>query len=689
MANKPHGKGEPKKRKSPAVIKGKAAPEENERFPVVALGASAGGLEAFEQFFENLPQNLRAAFVVISHLDPRHSSMLSELISRFTQMEVREVLDGVAVEPGRVYVIPPNKDMTIFHGRLLLSELKTSPGTRMPIDSFFRSLAEDAGDRAVAVILSGTGTDGTLGVRALQADGGVVFVQEPSSAKFDGMPRSAIQTGLADYILPAEEIAGQLATLFERYLSREAETPDEANMIRKVLMIVRAKTGHDFSQYKKNTMSRRIKRRMSIHNLQNIADYIRYLGERPEEVRQLLREMLINVTNFFRDPEAFEVLAKNVLPELLHDKPDDYVLRVWVVGCATGEEAYSIAMAVREYAEETGRDYKVQIFATDLDETSIATARAGIFPANIALDVPQSRLAKFFLKEEKSYRVRKDIRDGIVFAVQDVAKDAPFTRLDFLSCRNVLIYMESELQERLLALFHYSLKPGGMLLLGSSESVGARSDLFRTIDRKWKFFQAKAGTGRKALLHEAFAAAPAPAKAERAKARGIPAKFDLEATVHRALLSTFAPPAVIVDGKGNILYIHGDTAQYLTPASGRPVFDIEHMMREGLRFSMGTALLAAATHGQEAVYRNLRVRTNGESITIDLTIRPLPQAQDEDALYMFTFQEVHEEKEGSRKRGIQRRRSRPIVLPSLKRRSSIRGKACRQPPRRRRQRMKS
>ncbi|HEY3275029.1 MAG TPA: chemotaxis protein CheB [Syntrophorhabdaceae bacterium] len=648
MPVKSHGKGEPKKGKKLAAITGKSVVAE-ERFPVVALGASAGGLEAFEQFFKNLRPNLRAAFVVISHLDPRHSSMLSELISRFTQMEVHEALDGVIVEPGHVYVIPPNRDMAIFHGRLLLSEQKTSPGTRMPIDSFFRSLAEDAGDRAVAVILSGTGTDGTLGVRSLQAGGGVVFVQEPSSAKFDGMPRSAIQKGLADYVLPAEEIPGQLATLFDRYLSREEETPDEANMIRKVLMIIRAKTGHDFSQYKKNTLSRRIRRRISIHNLQNIADYVRYLGDRPEEVKQLLKEMLINVTNFFRDPEAFEALTKVALPEILRDKPDDYLLRVWVAGCATGEEAYSIAMAIREHAEETGRDCKVQIFATDLDETSIAIARAGMFPANIALDVPRSLLGKFFLKEEKSYRVRKDIRDEIVFAVQDVAKDAPFTRLDLVSCRNVLIYMEPELQEKLLGLFHYSLKPGGVLLLGSSESVGARSDLFRTIDRKWKFFQAKAGAGHKALLHEAFAAAPAPAKAERAKARGIPAKFDLEATVHRALLSTFAPPAVIVDTRGNILYIHGDTAKYLTPASGRPVVDIEHMMREGLRFSMRTALMSATAHRQEAVYRNLRVRTNGESITIDLTIRPLPQ--DEDALFMFTFQEVREEKRRETEKG--------------------------------------
>jgi two-component system CheB/CheR fusion protein len=568
--------------------------------------------------------------------------MMSELISRFTRMQVHEASDGVAVEPNHVYVIPPNRDLAIFHGRLQLSEQEKAQGVRMPIDSFLRSLAaEDQGDRAVAVILSGTGSDGTLGVRALQAAGGLIFVQDPNDARYDGMPRSAIQTGLADYVLPAGEIPRQLAVLFERYpASKEEPLDDMPSVIQKVLMVVRSKTGHDFSLYKKNTMIRRIRRRMNVQNLPTPADYVRYLREHPEEVEQLFKELLITVTSFFREPEAFDAMKKTILPEILRDKPDDYTMRIWVPGCATGEEAYSIAIAVREYAEETGHDYRVQMFATDMDETSVTTARTAFFPSNIALDVTSTRLAKYFVKEETGFRVRKDIREGIVFAVQDVAKDAPFTKVDLVSCRNVLIYMEPELQNKLITLFHYSLKVGGILFLGSSETVGARTDLFRMIDRKWKFFQAKPGTGNEALLHAAFTSWPPDQAQGERPAQVLARKVNIEERVHSALLAAFAPPAVIVNEKGDLVYIHGDTAKYLTPSPGRPSLNIGQMTREGLRFSMRSALMAAATHQKEAVYRNVRVKTNGGTEAIDLAVVPLSKAEEEEALFMFTFQEV-------------------------------------------------
>ena len=547
-------------------------PAGQQPFPVVALGASAGGLEALEGFFKIIPPTTGAAFAVVSHLDPKHPSMMSELIGRFTTMQVHEVTDGIAPEPNHVYMIPPNRYLSIFQGKFQLKEQEKPPGVRMPIDTFLRSLAEDRGSSAVVIILSGTGTDGTLGLRALQASGGMVFVQDPDDAKYDGMPRSAIQTGLADYVLPVEEIARQLMILLERHIAREEEPLDETtpDVIQKILMVLRSKTGHDFSLYKKSTVGRRIRRRMNIHNIKDSAGYIRYLREQPDEAELLFKELLINVTSFFRDPEAFDALKKTVLPELLRDKPDDYTIRVWVPGCATGEEAYSIAIAILEYAEETDRDYRFQIFATDMDEASINKARIASFPSNIALDVSEDRLAKFFVMEENGYRVRKDIRERIVFALQDFAGDPPFTKIDLISCRNVLIYMEPELQKKIISLFHYSLNPGGMLFLGSSESIGVRTDLFRAVDSKWKFFLAKPAKGKEALLREGFTFWPTDRTQAKDHVSGPAKKDDLEAFVHSALLSAFAPPAIIVDVKGDILYIYGDTAKYLTPSPGLP-----------------------------------------------------------------------------------------------------------------------
>ena len=617
-----------------------APPAGKEPFPIVALGASAGGLEAFEQFFKNLPPTTRAGFVVLSHLDPKHSSIMTELIARFTPMTVHEAADGVEVKAKHVYVIPPNKDLSIFHGKLQLTEQAKAAGTRMPIDFFLRSLAQDQGEKAVAIILSGTGSDGTLGVRDVQGAGGTVFVEDPASAKYDGMPRSAVQTGLVDHVLPVGEIARRLSSLLERYRTTGKEPPDErmTDVMQKILMTVRSRTGHDFALYKKNTITRRIRRRMNVHTIENPAAYFRYLQEHPDEVQQLFKELLINVTSFFREPEAFDVLKKTVLPELLHNKPSDYTIRVWVPGCATGEEAYSIAMLIREYTEERHQDYKVQMFATDIDEESIAQARSGFFPSNIAADVPANRLTKFFIKEETGFRVKKDIREMIVFAVQNVAKDAPFTRLDLVSCRNVLIYMEADLQGKLINLFHYSLKPGGVLFLGSSESIGPLSGLFSSIDRKWKFFRAKPDHGAHPALPADFVTAermapPAPA-----------GRVNLEEMARSSLLSAFAPPAIIVNTKGDVLYVHGDMGRFLTVAPGRPSLNIAHMAREGLAVHLRSALMAAAAHRQDALYRAIRVKTNSGTELIDMSVKPLPRGEGEEPFFLFVFQEPHEVK---------------------------------------------
>ena len=441
------------------------------QFPIVAIGASAGGLEAFEQFFRHIPADTGMAFVLVSHLDPDHASMLTEILQRTTSMPVTEALDQIQVLPNSVYAIPPNRDLSIFHGKLQLSAPDMPRGQRMVIDVFFRSLAEDQGENAIGIILSGTGTDGTLGLRAIQGAGGISIVQEPATAKYDGMPCSAIQAGYATYVLPVEKMPERLlsnSSILGIQKEKPQPNPISAGAMNRILMLLRSTTGHDFSQYKKSTIGRRIERRMSLQNIENQDIYARYLKEHPPEVNLLFKELLINVTSFFRDTEAFTTLKQAILPLLLKDKPEGYVFRVWVAVCASGEEAYSIAILLRELMDETQQEIKSQIYSTDLDEDAIAFARAGIYPPNIALDVSQERLRRYFNKEETGYRVKKEVREMVVFAIQNIIKDPPFTKLDLLSCRNLMIYLEPELQNRVIPAFHYALKPGGVLFLSPS-----------------------------------------------------------------------------------------------------------------------------------------------------------------------------------------------------------------------------
>ena len=477
----------------PLDPKVRSMPEPN--FPIIGLGASAGGLEAFENFFRHIKPDSGMAFILVSHLDPSHESMLTEILQRVTTMPVIEAQDQMVVAPDRVYVIPPNRDMSIFHGAIQLTVPELQRGHRMPIDFFLRSLAEDQGERAIGVILSGSGSDGTFGLRAIIGAGGVSYVQDPATAKYDGMPASAIQAGLATYILPVEKIPEQLLfykkTFFEKKIKPAPPISPPTSALNKIMMLLRSRTGHDFSLYKQSTIRRRIERRMTVNTLEDTDTYARFLKENPQEVHLLFKELLINVTSFFRDPEAFAVLKKDILPALFAQKPENYCFRIWVAGCATGEEAYSIAILFREFMDETRQEYKVQIYSTDIDEDSITFARSGIYPANIGIDVPPERLKRFFSKEETGFRIKKEIRDMIIFATQNVIKDPPFTKLDLLSCRNLFIYLEPELQGRLFPVFHYALKPGGVLFLSSSESIGSFTDLFAPINKKWKFFRAK------------------------------------------------------------------------------------------------------------------------------------------------------------------------------------------------------
>jgi len=464
-------------------------------FPIVGIGASAGGLEALEQFLRHVPQDCGLAFVIIQHLDPTHKGIMPELLQRTTGMEVLQVRDRMRVKPNCVYVIPPNKDMSILHGVLHLFEPTAPRGLRLPIDFFLRSLADDFQERCIGVILSGMGSDGTMGLRAIKEKEGVALVQEPASARFDSMPRNAIDAGLDDLVAPAEDLPGKIIAYLRHALlitkiEPALESKDQS-ALEKVLILLRAKTGHDFSLYKKSTVYRRIERRMGIHQIDRIAAYVRYLQENSQEVELLFKELLIGVTSFFRDPATWEQLQGVVIPALLARRPAGRVLRAWSAGCSTGEEAYSLAIAFKEALEQVKpkAGLTLQIFATDLDRDAIDKARQGGYPANIAADVSPERLHRFFIKEENGYRVGKEIREMVTFATQNVIMDPPFTKLDILICRNLLIYLTPELQKKLLPLFHYSLNPGGVLFLGSAETVSTLTELFTPLNAKARLFR--------------------------------------------------------------------------------------------------------------------------------------------------------------------------------------------------------
>jgi two-component system CheB/CheR fusion protein len=607
-----------------AKAKAKANNAPTAGFPIVGIGASAGGLEAFEQFFRHVPPDCGMAFVLVPHLDPGHASLLTEILQRTTTMSVLEAQDQVAVAPNCVYVIPPNRDMTIFRDALQLSVPEQPRGQRMPIDNFLRSLAEDRGEQSIGIILSGTGTDGTLGLRAIIGAGGVSLVQEPASAKYDGMPNSAIQAGYATHVLPADKMPEVLMGSV-RSLTVRQEMPAATSGTSRILMLLRSATGHDFSLYKKSTINRRIERRMSQHDIQDIEIYARYLKEHPAEAQALFKELLINVTSFFRDPEAFAALKIDILPQLFAGKPEDYVFRSWVVGCASGEEAYSIAIVLREYMDEAQQEFNIQLYATDLDADAITVARAGLYPPNIGQDLSPERLRRFFVKEEAGYRVRNDIREMVVFAIQN----PPFTRLDLLSCRNLMIYLEPEMQNRLIPVFHYALNPGGVLFLSPSEGVGNHHDLFTPLDRKWKLYRVipSVASARAVMTGGLSWAARSGGKPpEEIMKKPMETKF--AELSRQMLLQYYAPPSVVTDMKGNILFVHGDTGSYLRPAPGQATLNLVEMAREGLQLALRSAL-QNANQGAPTASREVSVKTNGDFRNVILGVRPLRATESE------------------------------------------------------------
>ncbi|MDP2138454.1 MAG: chemotaxis protein CheB [Candidatus Didemnitutus sp.] len=624
----------------PAV---KAAPDRS--LPIVGIGASAGGLEALEQFFAHVPPKTGMAFVIVQHLDPTHECIMPELLQRSTAMKVVQVVDRTTVRPDSVYVIPPNKDMSILHGVLHLLEPVAPRGLRLPIDFFFRSLAADERDHSIGIILSGMGSDGTLGLRAIKGKAGVVLVQDPASAKFNGMPRSAIEAGVADIVGRAEELPGKLISFLQHApIAPESGVKLEEkaqSALEKIAILLRAHTGHDFSRYKKNTVHRRVERRMGLHQIPKLATYVRYLQENPQELDLLFKELLIGVTSFFRDPAAWEHLVTTALPSLLGRSPDRKAFRAWVAGCSSGEEAYSLAMAFKEVVEKIAprKDLTLQVFATDLDRDAIDRARQGCFPFNIAADVSAERLERFFVKEDDGYRVTKEIREMVIFAQQNLIMDPPFTKLDLLCCRNLLIYLEPEPQKSLIPLFHYSLRAGGLLFLGSAEAIGTFGHLFKALDGKSRIFCRTMPVA--GLENVDFPSSFLPGRVVAPEELPVPKPgASFQAIAEQLLLQRYSPAAVLANDRGDILFISGRTGRYLEPAAGRANLNLFAMAREGLRYEIVGAFQKAVRHKEEVRLPGLQVSTEGGTQWVDVSLQRLEEPEALRGTVLVVFAEV-------------------------------------------------
>lgn len=618
-------------------------------FPIVGLGASAGGLAAFEQFFTHLPVGTEneLAFVLIQHLDPNHRSLLVDLVQRFTTQKVVAAQDGAEVRPGTVYVIPPNKILSISKGKLQLAQPPASHGPRLPIDVFFRSLAQEQRELAIGIILSGTGSDGTQGLKSIKEAGGLMIVQAPESAEYDGMPRSALATRLVDYVLTPEEMPDQLLQYCRRTIERRSIGPavleDERveDILTDIYQTLRTQTGHDFSGYKRSMTVRRIERRLAVHTLDNLGAYLALLQHNPAEINTLFNDLLIGVTSFFRDPQAFDVLKERIIPEIIHNRKGQESIRVWVPGCSTGEEAYSIAILFREYMDQHRDDLKIQIFATDIDSHAIVRARAGVYLENIALDLSVERLGQYFIHEGNTYTVRKSLREMVVFAEHDLIENPPFSRLDLISCRNLLIYLSARLQKKVIPHFHYALNEGGFLFLGSSESIVSFDQYFSTLDRKWKLFKRKGVTPAGSLFNDRLERAPDHLSSFRPGTEGVrKPKLGLRELVERFLLAEYAPACVVINEKLDVLYVHGHTGPYLEPAQGEASSNLLRMARTGIRLELAALVHKAALEATPIRLNGLLLNRGAETRLIDLAVFPVDKPETMRGLQFVVFQEA-------------------------------------------------
>ncbi|RRQ21343.1 chemotaxis protein CheB [Thiohalobacter thiocyanaticus] len=629
---------------------------------IVGIGASAGGLAPLEEFLGNIPPHSGMAYVVVQHLDPTHKALLSELLQRVTAMPVREAQQNMRIEPDCVYVIPPNTELSIVNATLHLASPAEPRGMRLPINVLFSSLAGTQGERAIAVVLSGMGSDGTLGLQAVKAVGGLTAVQQPDTAQFDAMPRSAIAAECADIIAPPAELPA-------RILAYVAQVPDpgvpagddleptlEPEPLQRILDLLQKRTRHDFSLYKPSTLHRRVERRMAIHDITTLAQYADFLQDNTHEIDLLFKELLIGVTNFFRDPAVWEHLANVTLPELLARRTTERMLRGWVVGCSTGEEAYSLAMVFNEVIHQRReyRDVTLQIFATDLSPEAIDTARRGRYPASIEEAVSAERLARFFrAREGGGYEINTEIRDMVLFAQQDVILDPPFTKLDLIACRNLLIYYDATLQRRLIPLFHYSLREGGVLLLGSAETVGRFNNLFTPIQSSLRLYQRRddAPSGGAEFMMKSFPPLSKVARENSVSTTDHTPSDNLQAAADQVLLQVYAPAAVVINSDGDILYISGRTGKYLEPAAGKANWNIHAMVREGLRVPISAALKKSTIESEPQHLHGLKVQLPGGGVQrVDVTVQALREPAALRGATMIVFRDIAPDPAGGGKR---------------------------------------
>ncbi|MEH2464157.1 chemotaxis protein CheB [Nostoc sp.] len=619
----------------------------NASFPIVGIAASAGGLEAFTQLLRHLLNDTGMAFVLIQHLDPNHKSLLSEILARVTQMPVREVESGMTVEPNQVYIIPPNTKMILSNGVLQLTARERIQGKYMPADAFFSSLAAEQGHKAIAVVLSGTDGDGSLGLKAIKAAGGVTFAQCEDTAKFDSMPNTAVATGNVDFVLPPQKIAEELANLSRNpfiYNSQPLiaveKLPEQGDALATIFTLLRSAFGVDFSHYKSNTLDRRIQRRMLLYKLERLEDYAQYIQQNPAEVKALYEEILIHVTYFFRDTEVFQLLKQRVFPRIILSKSAAQI-RIWVAGCSTGEEVYSIAISLVEFLSHKLTPPPIQIFATDISEMAIDKARSGIYPENQMVEVSPERRRRFFnVLEDGRYQIKKSVRDLCVFARQDLGSDPPFSNVDLISCRNVLIYLDETLQKRILPIFHHSLNPTGFLLLGTSESTGKYSELFTVIDKKYKIY-AKKPTANRPIFSFVTSNYPIAKLDESQPGNSNPsAEFDLEKKADKLILNRYAPVGVVINDKIEVLQFRGEIDLYLKLTPGKPSLNLFQMVRSGLLLDLRATIYQAQRQKTLVRKEGLRIVESGQSKIVNIEVIPFNLATDKELYFLVLFEQA-------------------------------------------------
>ncbi|MBN2591827.1 MAG: PAS domain-containing protein [Sedimentisphaerales bacterium] len=610
-------------------------------FPIIGIGASAGGLEALEGFIRHITPRCNMAFVIIQHRATESKSIMVSLLEKYSELKVFEITDGMKIQPESIYINQPHKDISITNGKFYCDNSDDAYGTRLPIDYFFKSLANNLGERSICIILSGTGSDGTLGMKEIKAAGGLAMAQEEKQAKYFNMPRSAIDTGLVDFILPVEKMPDKLMQYvkhpyLETHRRHEAAVDKFETYLQQIFGIMRTITGHDFSNYKRNTIQRRIQRRMAVHQISDIKEYIRFLRENTKEVKALFKDMIITVTNFFRDSDAFKALKEKAIKEIIRSKPLNSSIRIWIPGCATGEEAYSVAMLLEETLEEMKKKMEVQIFATDLDVEVIDTARYGRYPDSISADISHKFLKKYFVRLDNSYKIKEQIREKLVFAKQDLIKDPPFSKLDLICCRNVLIYMNQDLQKKIIPLFHYTLNPNGFLFLGTSETIGQFSDLFSPVDTKQKIFSRKSNALRHheyPVIQNVIEFAGQSGTQEKQQKN----ETDISRLAINLILKEYSLPCVLLNEKYDIIYFHGDTGAFLVQPGGEPTTNILKMAKREFHYPLSILLHKAEREEKTAISENMQVKYDNEMLNFNLIVRPVKEWGIKENLLMVVF----------------------------------------------------